>query len=229
MEPMQLQLIEIRDQRQKEWFWIDNEFIDKFAREVGPVATLVYISLSRHADNGTQTAFPSMQTIGDEVGIKSRNTIAKGIKTLERHGIIDTKQSIDPSNGKRLNNTYTLLSRKFWKATAGTPKKQKPEVAEKKQTPGAIVDIRHEVPEWVDKQAWADWEKYRRELRKPLTQSTVKAQLKDLEAHKDQHVEMIRQSIKNGWMGLFPLKGGKRGAAESQPKAPEGKYSHVSK
>lgn len=231
MESMQLQLVEIRDQRQKEWFWIDNEFVDEYAKKVGPVATLVYLSLSRHADQGTQTAFPSMQTIAEEVGIKSRNTIAKGIKKLQQYGIIDTKEAIDPSNGKRLNNVYTLLSRKFWKKDAQpeTPKKIVVKAKQEKLIPDndpEMAEIASHYP-WLNKEAWDEWVTYRKEIRKKLTASTVKRQLKELEQHKEDHVEMIANSIRNGWTGIFPIK--KTAQRSSQPVAKEGKYSHLSK
>lgn len=229
---MQLQLIEIRDQRQKEWFWIDNEFIDNFAKKVGPVATLVYVALSRHADQGTQTAFPSMQTIGDEVGIKSRNTIAKGIKALEQYGIIATKEAIDPSNGKRLNNTYTLLSRKFWKGAVAFSKKPKDEETPKKPETPPLPKTESKDPlygkTWLNVEAWARWAVYRKEIKKKLTDSTIKSQLKLLEQHKDDHVEMIDRSIQNGWTGLFPLRKDYKKPEVKKVEAKKGKYSHLS-
>lgn len=231
---MQLQLIEIRDQRQKEWFWIDNEFIDTFAKKVGPVATLVYVALSRHADQGTQTAFPSMQTIGDEVGIKSRNTIAKGIKSLERHGIIATKEAIDPSNGKRLNNTYTLLSRKFWKGASAFSKKPKHEETPKKVeapvTPPLTDNLKDPLygKTWLNVEAWARWVVYRKEIKKTLTTSTIKSQIKLLEQHQSDHVEMIDRSIQNGWTGLFPLRKDYKKPEVKKVEAKKGKYAHLS-
>lgn len=61
----------------------------------------------------------------------------------------------------------------------------------------------NELPEWINKEAWMEWEKYRKEKRKTLTPATIKMQLKFLEANKDNHVEIINRSIKNGWTGLF--------------------------
>ena len=55
--------MEIRDNRQKEWFWLDNEYLNGYARHLGTVATAVYISLCRHSDNKTQTCFPSTELI----------------------------------------------------------------------------------------------------------------------------------------------------------------------
>lgn len=228
---MQPQLIEIRDQRQKEWFWIDNEFLDAYAKLVGPVATLVYLSLSRHADQGSQTAFPSMQTIGQEVGVRSRNTIAKGIKKLEQYGIIATKEAIDHRNGKRLNNVYTLLSRNAWKAPGSVIKKapEQKKIAVKPMTLPHMEVSAFVLPPWVNPEAWAEWETYRKEIKKKLTPTTVKKQIAFLSLHQADHVAIITQSIQNGWTGLFELKGSRTVKQTSQPQAKEGKYAHLTK
>lgn len=63
--------------------------------------------------------------------------------------------------------------------------------------------------DWIDNDAWARWEQYRKEKKQKLTDSTVKLQLKMLEKYKDSHVAIIDQSIRNGWTGLFPLKDNK--------------------
>ncbi len=56
------------------------------------------------------------------------------------------------------------------------------------------------------KSAWKDWVAYRKEKRQPLKASTVKGQIKFLAEHPAEAVEMIQQSIRNGWQGLFELK-----------------------
>jgi len=57
--------------------------------------------------------------------------------------------------------------------------------------------------------AWALWYEYKREQRKTLTKSTATSQMKKLaQEAPDVAVAMIEQSIANGWIGLFELKGG---------------------
>jgi len=58
------------------------------------------------------------------------------------------------------------------------------------------------------KSAWDDWIAYRREARLPKwKQRTIDAQLERLgKLTEPQAVEAIRQSIANGWRGLFPEK-----------------------
>jgi hypothetical protein len=236
---MQLQFSEIRDKRQKEWFWLDNALLDEYARLIGPNAVLVYIALSRHADNDEQTCWPSMETIAEEIGIKSRNTVAKGIKTLQKFGMIEVQQS-KKVDGTHNNNVYTLLSKKHWKdAEEGVLLARK--VLEKpvvlKQGDSVQISMQvteHPQPEaaemashcpWLNKEAWDEWVVYRKEIKKKLTPTTIKQQLKFLEEHQADHVAIITQSIQNGWTGLFPFKGKK--APANRQAAPAGKYAHV--
>lgn len=66
------------------------------------------------------------------------------------------------------------------------------------------------------RQAWADWVEYRRQLRKPFTEITVYQQLQKFGgAGVEKSIAMIRQSIANGWQGLFEVKGPVNGQAHS--------------
>lgn len=229
---MQLPLMEVRDRRQKEWFWIDNALLDGFAKVLGPNATLVYIALTRHADNDLQQCWPSMDTIAEEVGLKSRKTVSNGIKALEKYGLIETAKSHNPTNGHRLNNVYTLLSRKHWKLPGYVAtESEKPQVTDevKPQQPKLKPDEVIHLPDWLNVEAWQEWMKYRSDIKKKMTPKTVKMQLNFLSLHQRDHVGIIKQSIMNGWTGLFPLKNGGRRPAQSQPQPQAGKYSNVSK
>jgi len=54
---------------------------------------------------------------------------------------------------------------------------------------------------------WQEWVDYRKEIKHGLTPGTIKAQFKKLSAYSvDDAIEMINQSILNGWQGLFELK-----------------------
>jgi hypothetical protein len=84
------------------------------------------------------------------------------------------------------------------------------------------------IPDWIDKKVWADWENYRRAIKKKLTQASVNLQIKLLEAHKKDYKAIIERSIQNGWTGLFPLDGNDK-KPTAKLKAPEGKYSKYGK
>ena len=106
--------VEIRDNRQKEWFWLDNEYLNGYAHLLGASCTVVYLSLCRHSDNNTQQCFPSIKLIAEENGI-SRDTVMRAIKKLEEWGIIKIKKS-KKEDGTQANNVYTLTSKKIWKS-----------------------------------------------------------------------------------------------------------------
>ena len=69
-------------------------------------------------------------------------------------------------------------------------------------------------PENVSDEVWQDWAKFRRETRKPLTETTCAYQAKQLAGHQNAD-EVIRRSIAGGWQGLFPQR------VPNQPPAPE--------
>lgn len=60
-------------------------------------------------------------------------------------------------------------------------------------------------PANVSAEAWASWCQHRKEIRKPLTATTCKQQESVLGDHPNPD-DVIRQSIANGWTGLFPEK-----------------------
>lgn len=90
------------------------------------------------------------------------------------------------------------------------------------------------LPDWLDKKVWAGWVEHRNvDIKKKLTDKAVKLQLKMLEKHKDQHVQIIENSIMNGYTGLIEPKAGKNFNNNNNKKpsnylkAEEGKYDHL--
>lgn len=219
---------EIRDQREQEWYWMNNEFIDQYGEIVGTHAVGVYSVLCRHANNDTQRCFPSMETIGRKAGIKSRKTVSKAIEILESYRIIEVEKA-QGADGKRLNNIYHLMKPKHWKgARVAAPAAAEVPVEEVAAAPVAEKKVVDEIvlPEWLDKEAWAEWVAFRKEIKKKFTPLMIKQQLKMLEQHKAAHTEIIRTSIRNGWQGLFaPKKSGFNNTAANKVPAAAGKYA----
>ena len=84
-----------------------------------------------------------------------------------------------------------------------------------------IDNINIQVPDFVDKELWNDFLDMRKKLRKPATDKAQELLIKDLgklNADGDDPNEVLRQSIKNSWQGLFPLKGGQNGVYKGNPK-----------
>lgn len=73
--------------------------------------------------------------------------------------------------------------------------------------------ISDELPECINPTVWAEWVQHRKEIKKALTPSTTKGQIKKLvefNALGMDTTEVIRASIDNGYTGLFALRTGKK-------------------
>jgi len=103
--------LEIRDNRNKSMFRMDDEYLNGYARLCGTNATLVYLCLCRHADRH-QESYPSVHTIAEKIGI-SRDSVMRGIKSLIEWNII-TKERERKADARWLNNRYTLLDKSVW-------------------------------------------------------------------------------------------------------------------
>jgi hypothetical protein len=104
-------LFKIRDLRKKDQFKIDDKYLNGYAKICKANATLVYLSLCRHAEFESQKSFPSQNTIAFELGI-SVASVKRGIKKLTEYNII--KIQTEKMNGRFNNNTYFLLDKSEW-------------------------------------------------------------------------------------------------------------------
>ncbi len=103
----------IRDLRKKEKYFVDDAYLNGYARLCGVYATAVYNSLSRHANFHSQECYPSIETIAEQHNI-DRKTVIKGISKLEEWGIIKKIKEKDNQTKRQLNNVYILLDKSEW-------------------------------------------------------------------------------------------------------------------
>lgn len=126
--------IKIRDRRRKQYFTIDDEYLNGYARYLGATASMVYISLCRHASK-QQQAYPSQKLIAEELGINER-IVSQKIRLLEQARLISIDK-VKRKDGTWLNNLYTLLDKTEWRKptyinyVAGVKKIIQPKKAEK--------------------------------------------------------------------------------------------------
>jgi len=106
---MKNEIFEVRDLRDKGKFIIDDKFLNGYARFLGIYAVGVYSSLCRHA-NKQQKCWPSIKKIAEELGC-GRNSVIEALKRMEFWQII-RKIRI----GKKVNNRYELIDKKYWKS-----------------------------------------------------------------------------------------------------------------
>lgn len=93
-------------------------------------------------------------------------------------------------------------------------KDHEPQEARAKRQKKTSFDPARLKPENVSDEVWQDWVKFRRENRKPLTETTCTYQARQLAGHQNAD-EVISRSIAGGWQGLFPER------VPNQPPAPE--------
>lgn len=99
--------------RRKEKFFVDDAYLNGYAKLCGPNATLVYLCLCRHSDRH-QESFPSVELMAEKTGI-SRDSVMRGIKTLVGWNII-SKERERRGDKTWLNNRYALLDKSVWVA-----------------------------------------------------------------------------------------------------------------
>jgi len=101
----------VRDLRNKQFFVVDDIYLNGYARLLGAIASVVYFSLCRHADKD-QLCFPSQKLIAEEFSIGER-TVRDKLRLLEKCKIIRRIREKD-NKGRWINNTYILLDKSEW-------------------------------------------------------------------------------------------------------------------
>lgn len=69
------------------------------------------------------------------------------------------------------------------------------------------------IPDDKLRMALEDFIKHRKDIKRPLTQKALELNIKKLDrlaTDNDEKIDIINQSIENGWVGLFPLKKDKK-------------------
>ena len=149
--------------------------------------------------NTFRNIFPSLETISKDSSIKSKPDISKMLHKLESLGYI----RIIPR--KNQSNKYVILNADK-EPIRNAKKDEKPEPKVTK------------IPENLNNAefllVWEKWKEYLKGKKKAITPITEEVQLKFL-AEQPQPIQVIENSIRNGWLGIFEYKTNK----------PNGKHS----
>jgi len=108
----------------------------------------------------------------------------------------DTPNDKQTAQARQTNDKQTTLPNK--------DKKDKKVKNDKKTTKADFV-----LPEWIDKDVWVEYKKYRQNGKgkfTPYAQELAITKLTELKADGNDPSEVLKQSIFRGWSGLFPLK-----------------------
>lgn len=76
-------------------------------------AVRLYATIMTYADNVTKTAFPSRETLAEDMGV-SVATVKRAIKELESFGAVKIKRERSKKNGNFFANEYALAYESPW-------------------------------------------------------------------------------------------------------------------
>ena len=105
------------------------------------------------------------------------------------------------SNGASIDQACKKQSSKDSSSPSPSPKKK----TKSKAAGAAVVDL----PDWMPLESWSDFLDYRKEIKSPMSTRAQEMAIKKLEKFKksgDDPVEVLEQSMINGWKGLFQVK-----------------------
>ena len=91
----------MRDLRESNWFWLDNALIDR--TDLNLYEKMLYACLARHAGK-KEYAYPALETLARELGIKDTRTIVKYTKSLAAKGLVVIEKLKGKSNRYYLKN-----------------------------------------------------------------------------------------------------------------------------
>ncbi len=115
----------IRKGSRRNFFIVDNGIFDE-RLELGAIDKLIYICLLRYADNNSREAFPGMERIANDIGIK-RNRVNTGIKILETKKLIEKQRRFDKTGSQKSNlyivfDANEVINRVYSQDTGGVSK-----------------------------------------------------------------------------------------------------------
>jgi len=96
----------LRDGRVKNWFYLENELLDR--EDLSIYEKMLYIVIARYVDKEDKE-FPSVPTIAKKGSISERQ-VQMIINSLVKKGLIKKESRINKYNKSKTSNLYTLLS-----------------------------------------------------------------------------------------------------------------------
>ena len=191
---------------------------------------LVFTNLLAHADQHG-VVDKHWRAIAEETGL-SKERVEEAIKNLEEP---DPESRSPEMNGCRIvrldehrlwgwqvvnygkyrairneddRREQNRIAQEKWRSKQNKPRKPKKAHTEAEAyTEADTLKDMFCLPSWIDVKAWTEWEKFRIERKKPLSDLSRKKCVAVLEKHTDKQKEIIDMSIMNGWTGLFPPNG----------------------
>ncbi len=113
---MSSEILNIRDCRNGNWYFVDNKLIKEYGRILGPHGIAVYNVLAMYSNSETQQANPSFKTIADTLGMSRRHVI-RMVELLQKYNLVHVQKKTGISktgNPIHLPSIVTLLKPDEW-------------------------------------------------------------------------------------------------------------------
>lgn len=128
----------LKDAKKKEWFWLENDLIDR--EDLSIYEKMIYIVLARYS-NEESSCFPSYKTISEKAGCSIRQ-VSNILNELENKELIIRENRNHEGKKEKNSNLYFLISSKA-KVQSEVPNVR--HLMPNPMAPGAL-HVRHEVP-----------------------------------------------------------------------------------
>ena len=181
--------------------WFDWSFENP--EKINPNHSALYFFIIEHCNRlGWKEKFGLPTTMAKEsIGIRSYNTYIKTLNDLVNFGfikLIEKSKNQYSSNIIALSNFNKATDKALDKALVkhGTKQRESISSINKQETINKELNFKEKLLQ--------RWIQYRKEIKKPIKESTVKTIQDKMENYNEQECSLvINNSIENGWQGLF--------------------------
>ncbi|MDR1976512.1 MAG: helix-turn-helix domain-containing protein [Campylobacteraceae bacterium] len=187
----------------------------RYNKNIPPAAKLLYAEITSLI-NASAYCWAKNSYFADLYGV-SENSIQKWLSALQKENFITvqitknskgTERKITVNNGGH-KNLYAGVEN-FTPAYMENNINKNRDINISTKSRRKASQMPSEILRCVKPEVWQEWIAYRKEKKQSLTSMSIKRQLeflnKQLDDFREDPNEIILQSIKNGWTGLFPLK-----------------------
>lgn len=178
-----------------------------------PANAKIIFAIVQSLDND-KGCYASNEYIGGMIGL-SDSAVRASLHILESKSLI-TRTIVDGTSRTLKTCTTQSFSVQPRQISEATPPENKHLPRQKSGTysnkKNKVVDIKElTLPPLPHGEkffaVWDEWVTFRKEVKKPLTATSIREQLRFLtEQTEDDAITSIKNSIRSGWIGLFPIK-----------------------
>jgi hypothetical protein len=213
-------------------------------QQVTSTQKLILLSLADRASDN-HSCFPSIDRLVSDTGL-NRKTVLSGLKALGAIGLITTKktkrtsgqycrnsyqligvsgrETLGPENGTRNSKIHVPILPKTTSQNWDSNQPTNLPVLKKERKKKKELS-KWEAPDWINMNAWSEYEQHRLEMKKPMSDLARGKAIKPLMGLSlDQQQAVIDKTIQNGWTGLFPVQDKKYETSNAARRSEQGVF-----